>query len=61
MIQLKLELPYNKLGDNQDNIKILGNSFKWLPNLIYLKLGLYNNYLGNTVENLKYLAENNIN
>lgn len=50
--QLKLYLQNNNLGENEDNIKYLQESFLKLKKLQHLKLNLFRNYLGENMKNL---------
>lgn len=50
---LYLGLSNNELGGNIENLQFLGDSFKYLPNLKYLKIDLICNNLGTKSKNIK--------
>lgn len=54
-----MDLSWNDLGENVDNLKWLGKVINQLPtrNLKDFKLNLTNNGLGENYGNLKYLGE----
>lgn len=54
---LVLYLSGNYLGDNEENMKILGDTMKYLSKLEYLELNLGCNHLGKNPLNLKSLGE----
>lgn len=56
---MELILNHNNLGKNPENLRLLGEIIKNLPNILHnLELHLSSNDLGgNNAENLIYLAE----
>lgn len=55
---LSLNLTSNKLGENCENLKKLGEGMNYFPNnLKILIIDLKSNNLGSNTENLKYLAD----
>lgn len=54
---LDLNLAWNKLGDNMDNIKHLEKYIKYIPNnLLHFTLNLYGNELGYNIEDINHLG-----